>query len=127
MDDAGIRSVNRRYLACSDATDVIAFRFDTLPGEDTDFSAEIFVNVERAVHVGWRQPKGRKISPLTVHANRYSLGNPSRELALYIAHGCDHVGGGTDGDRAGRTRMRRRELRWLKHVSIADLVDELIS
>lgn len=35
------------------------------------------------------------------------------ELALYLAHGLDHLAGSDDADEAGYRAMRLRELRWL--------------
>ena len=43
-------------------------------------------------------------------------GGPAHELALYIAHGCDHLAGEDDTTPAQRQRMRKRELRWLREV-----------
>ncbi|MCL1856595.1 MAG: rRNA maturation RNase YbeY [Kiritimatiellaeota bacterium] len=39
-----------------------------------------------------------------------------RELALYLAHGLDHLTGANDDTPASRRRMRQRELRWLRHA-----------
>jgi ssRNA-specific RNase YbeY (16S rRNA maturation enzyme) len=74
---------------------------ETLP------AAEVVVNVERAVRAGPR------------------YGGPSRELARYLAHGCQHLGGATDGDRAGRARMHRRERAWLAEAEGLHLLDGL--
>jgi ssRNA-specific RNase YbeY (16S rRNA maturation enzyme) len=65
---------------------------------------EIVVNVERAAEAGpghWPRTRG----------DRSAI---ARELALYIAHGCDHLCGADDASRVDRLRMRRRELRWLR-------------
>lgn len=68
-------------------------------------SAEVFVNVERAVLLGESSKKW----------------SASKELALYIAHGCDHLITGEDDAQADeRKRMRGRELRWLKEIDEAD-------
>jgi rRNA maturation RNase YbeY len=103
-DNAGIRRINSRYLHVADTTDVIAFRYTPLPCEKDNACGEIFVNVERAVENG----------PV--------YGDSSRELALYIAHGCDHLSGQSDDSKAGYLRMRRRELRWLKTAAAAGLL-----
>ncbi|MFC1498961.1 rRNA maturation RNase YbeY [Verrucomicrobiota bacterium] len=106
-NDAEISVINQRHLAKFDTTDVISFRYDPIPGEGTLFSGEIIVNVERALKParGW---------------------SPSKELALYIAHGCNHLLGESDSDTAGHTRMRRRELRWLKKANELELVEDLM-
>lgn len=103
-DNAGIRLINRRFLNSTDTTDVISFRYAPVPGEVSCASGEIFVNTERALEYG----------PL--------YGDCSRELALYIAHGCDHLSGQDDNTRSGYARMRRRELRWLRTAAAAGLL-----
>lgn len=85
LDDAGMTALNREYFSRNRSTDVISFAYGRGIGE-------IFVNVERAL--------------------RHRA--PSRELALYLAHGCDHLSGATDDTPAQRARMLRRERRWLR-------------
>ena len=103
-DHAGISRINQGYLHVSDTTDVISFRYDSIPGEADCVSGEIFVNIEQSVALG------------PAH------GGCSRELALYIAHGCDHLAGETDHTAAGYARMRQRELRWLKSATANGLL-----
>jgi rRNA maturation RNase YbeY len=99
MDDAGIAMVNGRLLRRNAATDVIALNYAPAPGE-SGRSGEIWVNVERALascgRAGW---------------------DASRELALYLAHGCDHLHDADDSHTRGRKRMRARELRWLRQAA----------
>ena len=107
-DDKGIRVVNQVYFSKGEPTDVISLAYDPIPGEEESFSGEIIVNVEQALKHGsekWSEDK---------------------ELALYLAHGCDHLMGETDLDEAGRKRMRARELRWLKKAEESGLIEELI-
>ena len=111
MDDAGIKRVNRDHLASAEVTDVISFNYDPMPGDHGLYSAEVIVNVERAAEEGERG-----------HA-----WGASRELALYIAHGCDHLTGESDNNDAGRLRMRRRERRWLQEKIIKEIADKLLS
>ncbi len=80
----------------------MTFRYAALPGAAARPAAEIVVNVERAMAEGLRQ------------AVRRPAWSPGHELALYVAHGCDHLTGADDNDPAARRRMRRRELRWLR-------------
>ena len=110
-DDAGITQVNATHLAKHEATDVISFYYEPIPGEDERACAELIVNVERAIEEGDRR-KGW---------------SASRELALYIAHGCDHFSGADDSTTAGRNRMRRRELRWLKDAPVLSRQKENIA
>ena len=105
QDDAGIVPVNAAVMAHGGSTDVITQRYDPIPGEPGGLTGELFVNVERAAccaprRTGW---------------------DPDRELALYLAHGFDHLTGADDGTQAGRSRMRRRELGWLKRVALTPL------
>ena len=105
-DNAGIKRINSRYLRAANTTDVISFRYAPIPGANDHTCGEVFVNVERAVEIG----------PI------YS--GSSRELALYIAHGCDHLAGQSDYTRVDYIRMRRRELRWLRKAGAAGLLKE---
>ncbi len=102
MDDAGITGINEALLDHEGPTDVIAVRYDAIPGEDQSGTvAELYVNVERAVQLarrGW--PAGR-------------------ELALYLAHGCDHLAGEDDATPDQKAQMRRRELKWLREAEKA--------
>lgn len=93
-DDAGMTEYNRACFSRNGPTDVISLAYEPLPGE-TGRSAEILVNVERAAQVGPRH------------------GGADRELALYLAHGCQHLAGANDDTPARRRRMRRTETRWL--------------
>ena len=102
MDDAGITGINQALLDHEGPTDVITVRYDAIPGEEQPGDvAELYVNVERAVQLarrGW--PAGR-------------------ELALYLAHGCDHLAGEDDATPDQKMRMRRREMRWLREAETA--------
>ena len=100
-DDRGIVPLNQAFLAKAEVTDVISFQYEPVPGDGDLRCGDIVVNVEQALR------RGRPSR---------SMAKPSRELALYIAHGCDHLTGGTDDDPAGVRRMRRRELRWLRRA-----------
>ena len=97
LDDAGIAPVNAAILAHEGATDVITQRYEPFPGEPAGVIGELFVSVERAVRA----------------APRRAGWSPDRELALYVAHGFDHLTGADDATPAERARMRRRELGWL--------------
>lgn len=110
-NDAGIRILNQKHLGNSDVTDVISFNYDPLPGERGGTSGEIIVNVERAAQ----------------DVNRRWTWDAGKELALYIAHGCDHLVGQTDSDDAGRARMRRRELRWINKAARLGLIQGVIA
>ena len=108
-DDAGIRKINKAHLGHDYPTDVITFTYDPLPVQPAEGqSGEIVVNLELA----------RRL--------RRWLGNADRELALYIAHGCDHFSGENDHTPAARRRMRRRELRWLAEASRLHLLTGLL-
>ncbi|MBN1269812.1 MAG: rRNA maturation RNase YbeY [Kiritimatiellae bacterium] len=106
MDDTGIAAVNRAHLGEDRPTDVISFSYDPLPGE-TARSGEILVNVEQACREGRRR------------------GGASRELALYVVHGCLHLAGETDDTPAARARMRRHERAWLAKARAAGMTEEL--
>ena len=105
LDDAGIAPVNAAILAHAGATDVITQRYEAIPGEPAGLVGELFVNVERAVRA----------------APRRAGWSRDRELALYLAHGFDHLTGADDGTPAERARMRRRELGWLARLPLTPL------
>ena len=94
-DDAQIAPVNRMFLDHACATDVITFKLAPVPGPGAGTSGEIHLNVERAFAEGARR------------------GGATDELALYLAHGCDHLTGANDRTLRERRRMRRRELLWI--------------
>ena len=106
VDDDGITQTNREYFSKNRPTDVISFRYDPVPGEDDSWSGDLVINVDRAVQAG-PDHKG-----------------PDYELALYTAHGFDHLSGAEDDTDAKRKKMRTTETAWLKEAG--PLVEELI-
>ena len=76
-------------------TDVVSQAYAAVPGQ-AEATAELVLNAERARTEGLYRP-----------------GGPSRELALYLAHGLDHLAGHDDDTPARRQAMRRRETAWL--------------
>lgn len=104
VDDSGSQAVNAAYLHHDYPTDVISFNLDAVPGEASSAPCgEVVINVQQALRLGPR------------------FGGAARELALYLAHGCDHLSGADDDTSARRRRMRRRELRWLAEARRAGL------
>lgn len=88
-------------------TDVITVSYDPLPGRTAPARAEIFVNAQRALAIGRREPR------------------VARELALYLAHGLQHLAGASDRTPALRARMRRRERTWLRAAEKKGLLKTL--
>ncbi len=114
-DDAAIDPINRAVMGHAGATDVITQRYEAVPGEPSGLVGDLVINVEQAWRVGTRLARTR------------SAWSPAHELALYLAHGCDHLAGAEDDTPAGRVRMRRRERRWLAGLEIrADLICHFI-
>ncbi len=107
VDDAGMRAMHRACFGREAATDTIALAYPPFPPGASDWRGEIAVNAERAARA-WRY-----------------RGSPGRELALYLAHGCDHLDGADDATPADRARMRRRENRWLRGAEERALADQL--
>jgi len=97
---------NREYFGKNRPTDVISFRYDPVPGERNAWSGDLIINVDRAVQVG---PQHKGID---------------YELALYIAHGFDHLSGADDDTDANRKKMRTTETAWLREAGA--LVDGLV-
>jgi rRNA maturation RNase YbeY len=106
-DHAGMLPVQRACFGKVDPTDVVSLRYDPIPPE-TGGSAEIVINVERA------------------YEERRRAGGVDRELALYLAHGCQHLTGATDNTPAERAAMRRRENRWLRRADQLGYVRGLV-
>src|SRR5450759_2251519 len=103
-DDTGIASVNRIFLDHARATDVITFTLAPMPGGGAGTCGEIYLNVERALEEGARRGGSTALT----------TGNAADELALYLAHGCDHLTGANDRTVREQRRMRRRELLWIQ-------------
>lgn len=113
VDDEMIRQVKHDHFGRLEVTDVVSVSYDALPGECTGRDADIVVNVQQALREG--EARGRQ--------GDWSC---DWELALYMAHGCDHLCGGRDDDSRGRAAMRRREMKWLHELFAEDGPDRLI-
>ena len=109
LDDEGITQTNREYFGKNRPTDVISFRYDPVPGEAGEFSGDLLVNIDRAVSEGTAR------------------GDIGRELALYIAHGFDHLSGAEDDTPEKRKKMRATETAWLRKARDEGLLDGLTS
>ena len=112
-DDAAIRAVKLAVFGLDITTDVVALPYDPIPGEPDEgcTDGELFVNAALARQRGER--------------SRRRHWGPPQELALYLAHACDHLSGEDDRDEAGRQRMRRRELKWVRDAAAQGLLDDL--
>jgi probable rRNA maturation factor len=97
-DDEGIVPANLEYFGKERPTDVISFRYDPVPGEDEGFSGDLIINVDRAVQVGPEQ------------------NGVDYELALYIAHGFDHLSGAEDDTPEKKQAMLDTETTWLDEL-----------
>ncbi|VGO16583.1 Endoribonuclease YbeY [Pontiella desulfatans] len=97
-DDAGITPANLEYFGKERPTDVISFRYDPVPGEDEGFSGDLIINVDRAVQVGPEQ------------------NGADYELALYMAHGFDHLSGAEDDTPEKKQAMLATETAWLEEA-----------
>ena len=105
LDDKGITPINQAILAHPGPTDVITQCYAPIPGEPPGLVGELFVNVAQAAQ----------------SAVRRAGWSVDRELALYLAHGFDHLTGADDATEPMRQRMRRRELAWLRKVPLTPL------
>lgn len=100
--DRGSAEAHRAVFDDPAPTDVITLSYEPEPGVTDGLSGELIVNVERAFQEGSRRASRRP--------GRWS---PDHELALYLAHGVDHLTGADDHEDADFRRMRSRELRWV--------------
>jgi probable rRNA maturation factor len=108
VDDEGITATNRDYFGKNRPTDVISFRYDPIPGEEDEYSGDLVVNVDRAVQEGTAR------------------GKLDYELALYIAHGFDHLSGADDDTPETRKKMRSTETAWLRKAAAEGLVEGIL-
>lgn len=95
MDDGQMPGYKAGCFGIRAQTDVVAQSYEAVPGIAPS-SAELVINAERALAEGRRR-----------------AGGAARELALYLAHGMDHLAGHDDDTPARRRAMRRRETSWL--------------
>ena len=100
-DDAAMPAYKAGCFGVRAQTDVVAQAYAAVPGV-CGATAELVLNAERAKAEG-----------------RVRAGGPARELALYLAHGLDHLAGADDDTPARRRAMRRRETAWLDAVPAA--------
>ncbi len=107
VDDESITQTNREYFGKNRPTDVITFRYDPIPGETESWSGDLLINVDRAVLEG----TGR--------------GRLDYELALYIAHGFDHLSGAEDDTPEKQKKMRATETAWLRIARAEGRLDSL--
>jgi len=107
-DDRGISETNRDYFEKDRPTDVISFRYDPIPGEE-GITGDLIVNVDRAIQVGPEQ------------------NGTDYELALYIAHGFDHLTGSEDDTPEKKEAMLNTETAWLEEAGKDGLVENLLA
>jgi len=96
-DDAGITPFNLEFFGKDHPTDVISIRSDPIPGE-AGTTGVLIVNVECAVREGPRHD------------------GQDKDLALYIAHGFNHLSGADDDTPKKSDAMRRAEMRQLAEL-----------
>ncbi len=98
QDDAESADVHQAINGAEGATDVVTQPYDPMPGEDEGVYGELYVNCQRALEAA---PKRKGWSA-------------AKELLLYVAHGMDHLSGADDLSSPDYSRMRRRELEWIR-------------
>lgn len=105
LDDRGIAAANAAVFGRAEPTDTLSQPYAPEPADGGRWSAEVLINAERARREGSRR-----------------AGGPARELALYLAHACQHLAGDEDATPAARRRMRARENAWLREAAGAGLL-----
>ena len=109
IDNARMEEINRLIIGHEGATDVVTQRYEPFPGEPEGLLGELFVDLEWA----------------TSHFPRKKGWDIEHEILLYIAHGCDHLSGEDDHTTPERNRMRRRELSWIRKLTITPFLRAL--
>ena len=107
-------AAHARWMGLATVTDVLSQRYEPVPGDTAGAHGEIIVNAALAQELGPH------------HWGRTGPGAAACELALYVAHGCDHLMGADDATPTERARMRRRELRWLRDAADCGILDGLM-
>ena len=100
QDDQGSAEAHEAIMGVGGATDVITQGYEAIPPEPDGIYGELYVNADMAVRAA---PSRRGWSA-------------AKELLLYVAHGMDHLSGADDHSPEGYSKMRRRELRWIRRV-----------
>ena len=102
QDDAASDEAHRAIMNVAGATDVITQRYDAMPPEPDGIYGELYVNADQAVRFVRMMKRARR------------GWSAASEFLLYVAHGMDHLSGADDQTPDEYSRMRRRELRWLR-------------
>ncbi len=99
-------AAHRAATGAAGATDVITLPYAATPAEPARAELVVCPAVARAAAAAR--------DPATLLPEERAAGwDENAELALYLAHGFDHLAGSDDATPAGYRAMRRRELRWL--------------
>ncbi len=124
MDDDSIAPVHSAVQGIEGSTDVITQRYEPVPGEPEGLTGEIFVNLQCACREGIRRQEsgGRSQESGGRSQEEENQWSVDKELALYIAHGCDHLTDAEDESDEGFQAMRERELAWLDELRLTPLV-----
>ena len=117
--DALISRIHEQSMGIEGTTDVVTLTYAAAPGSPA--TAEIFVNAQLAFRCG-----ADRSSLDLIDDEVHGLWSPAHELALYIAHGFDHLAGNDDISESGFKSMRKREIDWVRHVHDLGLVDSII-
>ena len=113
VNDKGSAAAHNTVFGDNGPTDVITLSYDPMPGMNTGRIGELIINVDRAVTEGDKRKRPRN----------WSI---AHELALYLAHGVDHLTGATDDTPPGRRRMRAREMNWVRSAERRGLLQDLM-
>ncbi|MDA3926262.1 MAG: rRNA maturation RNase YbeY [Kiritimatiellae bacterium] len=112
LSDVSIAPIHQTINGVEGTTDVITQRYDPFPGEPQGLTGEIFINLQCVSR------EGSKVQ-LAESTPSWSV---DKELALYIAHGCDHLNDNEDLSENDYQSMRARELSWLEQLRLTPVV-----
>jgi probable rRNA maturation factor len=105
VDNAHIHRLNKQFLEHDEPTDVLTFPY-------TDPDAK---TLEGEVVIGYEVAKENA----TDRGHDVNL-----ELLLYVIHGCLHLCGYEDADKATVAEMRAKERAYLKQLALPDIAGE---
>ncbi len=116
--DGVMAQVHFDAMGIEGSADVVTIPYAATPMASA--SAEIYVNVDLACERGVDRSELELISSET--SGDWS---PEHELALYVAHGLDHLAGGDDSTPEGFKEMREREISWVRKAERAGLLNSI--
>lgn len=111
LDHSRMIEINQAVFGRDYPTDVISQCYAPLPGDQTQWEGEVFINLELAVEDAKTDDE---------------VWTQNHEFALYIAHGCHHLIGAEDDTPEKKTDMLTLETEWVHQADQEGLIGPLL-